>query len=438
MHESVVTKGFSAPLKGEIIVPPDKSVSHRSLIIGSLTKSNIKISNFLKSADCLATLKILEELGCKINFLDENTLKLDASNAYKTPKKDLYCGNSGTTMRLLSGLLSAQNIKCTLSGDISLSKRPMKRIIEPLSKMGARIKSNDGKAPLVIEQAKLSGIEYVSPVASAQVKSALLLAGAQITESTTTVLEPYLSRNHSERMLEFLGSNIKTYQKDGFFASTISHAPLIPKNLHVIGDISSAAFIMVAACVIKNSDVILRGVGLNPTRIGIIEVMQKMNAEIEILNKTLRCNEEIGDVRIKYSPDLKGINISGEIIPRLIDEIPIIALLATQADGITTIKDAGDLKNKESDRIASVAKELRKFGANIEPTDDGFIIDGKNNQKGLLNGDAEVECYHDHRIAMMGYIAGLISKKPCKINDFEWVETSFPGFLKIFETLTRE
>ncbi len=436
MRESITTKGFSGPLKGETLVPPDKSVSHRSLIIGSLTKGNIKISNFLKSADCLATLEILKTLGCKIHFLDENTLELDARNTYIAPKKDLYCGNSGTTMRLLAGLLSAQNLKCTLSGDISLSKRPMKRIIEPLTRMGARIKSNDGKAPLVIEQAELNGIEYTSPIASAQVKSALLLAGAQISKSATTVLEPHLSRDHSERMLKFFGSNVQTYRKDGFFASTISHTPLIPKDLHVTGDISSAAFIMVAASIIKNSDVILRGVGLNPTRVGIIEVMQKMNAEIEILNKTLRCNEEIGDIRVKYSPDLKGVEISGEIIPRLIDEIPIIALLSTQAEGITTIKDAGDLKNKESDRIASVTRELRKFGANIEPTDDGFIIEGKNSQKGLFMGDTEVECYHDHRIAMMGYIAGLISEKPCKINDFEWVETSFPGFLKVFDTLT--
>ena len=435
MRRIATTSGFSATLKGETLVPPDKSMSHRSLIIGSLTRGKIKISNFLKSADCLATLDILRELGCEINFPDENTLILNAQNAYREPKKDLYCGNSGTTMRLLTGLLSAQNLKCHLTGDISLSKRPMKRIIEPLTLMGARIKSNEGKAPLTIERAELNGIEYISPIASAQVKSALLLAGSETSKGTTTVLEPYLSRDHSERMLKFLGSNIKTFRKDGLFGSTISHTPLIPKDLTIVGDISSASFLLVGAAIIKNSDIILKGIGLNPTRTGILDVLKSMNSDIELLNRTEISGEEIGDIRIRYSPDLKAAKIEGEIIPRLIDEIPIIALLATQAEGTTIIKDAGDLKNKESDRIASVARELKKFGAKIEPTEDGFIIEGKNSGKGLFKGDCEVNCYHDHRIAMMGYIAGLISEKPCHINDFEWVETSFPNFLKTFENL---
>ncbi len=437
MRRVVTTSGFSGPLKGETLVPPDKSMSHRSLIIGSLTRGKIKISNFLKSADCLATLDILESLGCEIKFLDENTLLLNAENAYIEPKKDLYCGNSGTTMRLLTGLLSAQNLECRLTGDVSLSKRPMKRIIEPLSLMGASIKSNEGKAPLTIERAKLKGIEYKSPIASAQVKSALLLAGAQTREGATTVLEPHLSRDHSERMLKFFGSNIQTFKKDGLFGSTISYNPLTPKDLTVVGDVSSAAFLLVAASIIKNSDIILRGIGLNPTRTGILDVLKSMNADIEVLSRDEISGEEIGDIRIKYSPDLKSTKIEGEIIPRLIDEIPIIALLATQAEGTTIIKDAGDLKNKESDRILCVTRELRKFGAKIEPTDDGFIIEGKNGGNGLFKGGCEVECYHDHRIAMMGYIAGLISEKPCHINDFEWVETSFPNFLGIFENLQK-
>lgn len=435
MRKVVTTSGFSAPLKGEILVPPDKSMSHRSLIIGSLTRGKIKISNFLKSADCLATLDILRALGCEIKFFDESTLFLDAKNAYRKPVSDLYCGNSGTTMRLLTGLLSAQNLKCRLTGDISLSKRPMKRIIEPLSLMGAKIKSNEDKAPLTIERAELSGIEYVSPIASAQVKSALLLAGAEIRKEATTVLEPHLSRDHSEKMLKFLGSNIETYRKNNLFGSTISYTPLIPKDLTIVNDVSSASFLLVAASIIKDSEIILKKIGLNPTRTGIIDVMKSMNANIEILSRDEISGEEIGDIKIKYSPDLKATKIEGEIIPRLIDEIPIIALLATQAEGTTVIKDAGDLKNKESDRIASTARELRKFGAKIEPTDDGFIIEGKNGGNGLFKGDCEVDCYHDHRIAMTGYIAGLISEKPCYINDFEWVETSFPNFLKTFENL---
>lgn len=437
MRKEVVTQGFSAPLKGEILTPPDKSMSHRSLIIGSLTQGKIKISNFLTGADCLATLEILKELGCETNFLDKNTVVLNAQNAYNAPKKELYCGNSGTTMRLMTGLLCAQNFKSTLSGDISLSKRPMKRIIEPLTLMGANIKSNDNKAPLVIEQGKLKGIEYKSPIASAQVKSALLLAGLQTQNGATTVLEPHLSRNHTEKMLKFFGADIQTFTKDGLFGTTIKQSSLMPKDLNVVGDISSAAFIMVAAAVIKGSDVILKNIGLNPTRTGLIDVMKRMKANIEVLNCDLVSNEEIGDIRIKYSPDMEGCEIGGEIIPRLIDEIPIIALLATQAKGTTIIKNAGDLKNKESDRIACVERELRKFGAQIEGTDDGFIIEGKNGGNGLFKGDTEVESYHDHRIAMTGYIAGLISQKPCKINGFEWVETSFPDFLNIFENLKK-
>lgn len=435
MRKIVTTQGFCPPLKGEIVVPPDKSMSHRSLIIGSLTKGKIKVSNFLNSADCLATLEILKQLGCSVEFLDENTIVLDAKNAYMEPKTELYCGNSGTTMRLMAGLLSGAGLKCTLSGDISLSKRPMKRIIEPLTKMGASLKSNEGKAPLIIEQAKLNGITYNSPIASAQVKSCILLAGVQIPNQATTVLEPHLSRDHTERMLKFFDADIETYRKDGLFGVTIRHKSLIPKDLNVMGDISSAAFIMAAASIIKNSDVILRGVGINSTRTGIIDALKSMGAEIEILDKKLISNEEIGDIRIKYSPDLKGVKIGGEIIPRLIDEIPIIALIATQAEGKTVISGAADLKNKESDRILCVARELTKFGAKIEPTEDGFIIEGKNGGRGLFRTGAEVECYHDHRIAMMGYIAGLISAKPSCINDFEWVETSFPSFLQIFETL---
>lgn len=435
MSKSVITKGFSAPLKGEIRIPGDKSMSHRSLIIGSLTKGKIRISNFLKSADCLCTLEILKALGCEINFLDENTILLNAENAYRDPVSELYCGNSGTTIRLLAGLLSGAGVNCTLSGDISLSKRPMKRVIDPLTKMGARLKSNDGKAPITIERSELSNIEYISPIASAQVKSCLLLAGAQTRKGPTTVLEPHLSRDHTERMLKFFGSNIETFKKDGLFGSKISYNPLTPKDLNVVGDISSAAFIIAAALVVKNSDVILKGIGLNPTRSGVIDVLKSMNADIELLNRDEISNEEIGDIRVKYSPDLCGVKIEGEIIPRLIDELPIIALIASQANGVTEIKDAGDLKNKESDRILSVTRELRKFGIKIDPTDDGFIIEGKNGGNGLFKGDVEIDCYHDHRIAMMGYIGGLISEKPCKINDFEWVETSFPGFLGIFENV---
>lgn len=420
------------PLTGEITIPSDKSISHRSIIIGALTNGKVKISNFSSCADCHSTLNIFKNLGLDVDFIDDKTLIINSKQGLIKPDCPLDCGNSGTSMRLIAGILSGQKFNSELIGDISLSKRPMKRIIEPLSLMGARIESDENKAPLKIKGSKLTGISYESKIASAQVKSSILLAGL-FASGETTVIEPYLSRNHSELMLEYFDSDIKAYNSDNKFYTKIRSSFLMPKDLFIPGDISSSAFFLVASSIVKGSDVIIKNVGLNPTRTGIIDVMKQMNADIEILDYRVVNNEPIGDIRVKYSPDLKGIEIKGEIIPRLIDEIPVIVVLALCADGKTVIKDASDLKNKESDRINSLCFELNKTGADIIPTDDGFIINS--NGKKQLKGGAELNCYHDHRLIMSFYVASLVSKNANIINDFNWVNTSFPEFLELFGML---
>lgn len=420
------------PLTGEITIPSDKSISHRSIIIGALTNGKVKISNFSSCADCHSTLNIFKNLGLDVDFIDDKTLIINSKQGLIKPDCPLDCGNSGTSMRLIAGILSGQKFNSELIGDISLSKRPMKRIIEPLSLMGAKIESDENKAPLKIKGSKLAGISYESKIASAQVKSSILLAGL-FASGETTVIEPYLSRNHSELMLEYFDSDIKAYNSDNKFYTKIRSSFLMPKDLFIPGDISSSAFFLVASSIVKGSDVIIKNVGLNPTRTGIIDVMKQMNADIEILDYKVVNNEPIGDIRVKYSPDLKGIEIKGEIIPRLIDEIPVIVVLALCADGKTVIKDASDLKNKESDRINSLCFELNKTGADIIPTDDGFIINS--NGKKQLKGGAELNCYHDHRLIMSFYVASLVSKNANIINDFNWVNTSFPEFLELFGML---
>ena len=405
-------------LSGEVIIPSDKSISHRAIMFSSLAKGKTLVKNFSKGADCHSTLKVFSSLGIEHKFLDEQTLEIISDGILKTPQSYLDCGNSGTTMRLMSGILASRNFDSVLMGDESLSKRPMKRVIEPLSLMGAEISSNDNKAPLKIHGKNLQAIDYNSKLSSAQVKSCILLAGLN-TEGITKYTEPFLSRNHTELMLEYLGADIKV---EGTTTS-ITKSGLEAKDIEIAGDISSAAFFIVAGLITPNSDIIVKNVGLNPTRTGILEVVKKMGGDIEILDKKLLGKEEVGDLRIKTS-NLKATTIEGEVIPKLIDEIPVIAVLATQAEGTTIIKDAQDLRNKESDRISATVRELKKIGADIEETPDGFIINGKKQ----LKGEAEIETYHDHRLAMSLYVAGLICEKPIKINEFQWVNISFPEF----------
>ncbi len=422
---NILSKKIVSGLKGSIEIPSDKSISHRAVMFSSLAAGRTKVSNFSKGADCHSTLNIIKQLGCDVDFLDEKNLIITANKKFRQPLQNLDCGNSGTTMRLIAGVLSGQSFNSTLIGDTSLSKRPMKRIIEPLDLMGAKINHNDFKAPLEIIGTPLQGINYKSKLSSAQVKSCILLAGLNA-QGETIFEEPYQSRNHTELMLEYLGADIKTEKN----ITTIKKSQLIARDLTISGDISSATFFMVAACIIPHSDIIIKNVGLNPTRTGILDVLEKMGANIEILDKKIICKEEVGDVRVKYS-ELTGIEISGEIIPRLIDELPVIAILATQAKGKTLVKDAQDLRNKEADRISCLIKELSKIGVNATETPDGFIIEGKTE----INGGAEVECYHDHRLAMSLYVAGLIAKKPILIKEFQWVDISFPEFLDLMECL---
>lgn len=413
-------------LKGSITIPADKSISHRAVMFSSLAKGKSIIRNFLYASDCRSTVSVFKNLGVEIEFIDNNILSVASSGSLNKPITPLDCGNSGTTMRLVSGILARQNFDSELIGDASLSKRPMKRIIIPLMEMGADISSETGTAPLFIKGKSLKPIEYHSPIASAQVKSSILLAGLG-TEGVTTVVEPYLSRNHTEIMLKYMGADIESHDN----IVKIKKSELRACDIDVAGDISSAAFFIVAGLIVPNSDIIIKNVGLNPTRTGIIDVVKRMLGDIEILDERIVSGEVVGDLRVRYS-SLKSCSISGADIPRLIDELPVIALLATQADGETRITDAGDLRNKEADRISAVVKEFRKIGIEIDELEDGFVICGKQN----IQGGNDVEVYHDHRLAMTLYIAGLIAQQEMCVKEFQWVDISLPEFLPLMDSLS--
>lgn len=408
------TKG----LKGTIEIPSDKSISHRAAMFSALTHAECEIFNFSSGKDCHSTLSVLKSLGAEIEFKNPKNLILRAPKKFVAPASILDAGNSGTTIRMMAGILAGQAFKCQITGDSSLQKRPMKRIITPLEKMGAQILSNDFKAPLTILGETLSAIDYSSPIASAQVKSCVLLAGLHA-DGVTSVTEPYVSRNHTEIMLDYLGANIQT---EGTKVS-IQKSELTPKSLHIAGDISSAAFFMAAALIVPSSDIIIKNVGLNPTRTGILDVFKAMGGDIEILDERTICGELVGDLRVKTS-ELKGTTIEGGMIPRLIDELPVIAVVATQAKGKTIVKDAEDLRAKESDRIAVMARELAKMSIEMQETPDGFIIEGKQ----TLKGSATIDTYHDHRIAMSMYIAGMVADSNIEVREFDWVDISFPEF----------
>ena len=423
----IVTKKDFKMLSGEVTIPADKSISHRAIIFSALAKGKSIIKNFSNGQDPHSTLNIFKQLG--VQFEEEGTtVVVKSSGVLQSSNSPLDCGNSGTTMRLTAGVLAGQKFNSTLIGDDSLSKRPMKRVIAPLEQMGGDIQSNNFKAPLIISGKELKAINYNSPIASAQVKSCILLAGLN-TNGITTVTEPYTSRNHTEIMLKAMGANLSVKKT----TVSIEKSELEPIDIEIPGDISSAAYFICAGLIVPNSEIILKNVGLNPTRTGIIDVVKSMGGNIELLSERITCGERVGDILVKYSPNLKACKISGEIIPRLIDEIPVIAVLATQADGQTVISDAQDLRNKESDRISAVVTELRKLGAEIEETPDGMIISGKTS----LKGECEVETYHDHRLAMSLFVAGLITQKEIKINGFEWVNISFPEFEKMFASLKK-
>lgn len=424
----MMIKGGNVKLIGEIKVPGDKSISHRAIMIGSLAEGKTIIRNFLMGEDCLSTIRCFKELGVEIEIFDEKVIVNGVGlNGFKKPHKKLDVGNSGTTIRLMSGILAAQKFPSVIEGDESIMKRPMDRIIAPLRLMGADIKGIDDKyPPLIIRPVEsLSGICYRQPIASAQVKSSILLAGLY-SKDNTSVIQPSLSRDHTERMLEYFGLDIKIEGKKVILKKgKIFNG----KDVFVPGDISSAAFFIVGALILKDSKITIKDVGLNETRTGIIDVLKDMGGNIVISNYRIVNNEPIGDITVEYSK-LKGITIEGAIIPRLIDEIPIIAVAASLAQGTTTIRNAEELRVKESNRLRAIVAELSKMNVDIEELEDGMIIRGPNKIK-----PAELNSYNDHRIAMALSILSLFAEGQSVIDDTSSVNISFPGFYEMLESL---
>ena len=414
-------------LQGKIKIPGDKSISHRAVMFGSLAKGDTHISGFLPGDDCISTINCFRELGIDIEQEGENVVVHGKGlKGLSKPSKTLDVGNSGTTIRLISGILSAQDFDCQLNGDSSIQKRPMKRIINPLSLMGAEIEStNDGYAPLKIHGKKLNSIEYTMPVASAQVKSAILLASL-FAEGTTVINEPVASRNHTEIMLNYFGANIEN--KEGVITST-PVKELYAGDVVVPGDISSAAFFMVAGLIVPNSHIVIENVGINPTRTGIIDALKAMGGNINIINERESGGEAVADIEVKTSK-LKATTLEGSIIPRMIDEIPVFAVAALCAEGTTYVKDAHELKVKESNRIATMAQELGKLGVSITETHDGMIIEGNQNIKG-----GQVYSHLDHRVAMSCAVAALVGEEATTITDADCVGISFPNFYELLEIL---
>ncbi|WP_242143203.1 MULTISPECIES: 3-phosphoshikimate 1-carboxyvinyltransferase [unclassified Bacillus cereus group] len=426
MKEQVIQRVKNG-LRGTIQIPGDKSISHRAVMFGAIAEGTTTIKGFLPGADCLSTISCFKEMGVEIKQEDEEVVVIGKGlEGLQEPKHVLDVGNSGTTIRLMSGILANTPFYSCIQGDSSIAKRPMKRVTVPLKQMGANI---DGReegtfTPLTIRGGNLTAIDYQSPIASAQVKSAVLLAGLTA-KGVTAVTEPHISRDHTERMLEAFGV---TVTREGKTVKLAGGQKLLATNITVPGDISSAAFFLVAGAVLPNSKLILQNVGMNPTRTGIIDVLMKMGAKLKIEPIDQEAVELAARLTIETST-LQGIEIAGDIIPRLIDEIPIIALAATQAEGMTVIKDAHELKVKETNRINTVVAELTKLGAQIEATDDGMIIYGKSNLMG-----ATVNSHGDHRIGMMLAIAGSLANGKTVIEDADAVGVSYPEF---FGTLSK-
>lgn len=421
-------------LRGEVTVPGDKSISHRCVMFGSIAKGITEVQNFLQGADCLATIRCFRSLGIEIEQDGSSVLiRGKGLHGLTAPSGLLDTGNSGTTTRLISGILAGQPFDSKLSGDDSLNSRPMKRIIEPLTKMGANISSilRNGCAPLYITPSRLHGIHYHSPVASAQVKSCVLLAGLYA-EGETAVTEPSPSRNHTELMLREFGADIHSTSEPHGTKSTAFIRPckeLYGQKISVPGDISSAAYFIAAGLIVPESEILIKDIGINPTRSGILKVCREMGGHITLLNERTQAGEPVADILVRTS-QLHGTTIQGGIIPTLIDEIPIIAVMAAMADGTTIIRDAAELKVKESDRIETVTDNLKSMGCDVIPTDDGMVIHGKR----PLHG-ANIHTLLDHRIAMAFSIAALVAEGTTRILDSRCVDVSFPGFYDTFESL---
>jgi 3-phosphoshikimate 1-carboxyvinyltransferase len=420
----------ASAVRGKIIVPGDKSISHRAVILGSLSNRVCVVSNFLEAEDCLCTLGVFQTMGIRIerqgSKLQIHGQGLDGLRAPTTP---LWCGNSGTTTRLLMGVLTGQVFETRLEGDSSLSRRPMDRVMDPLSKMGAfflDVREAPAHLPLRMRGTRsVKTLHWKSPVASAQVKSAILLAGLYAS-GTTTVEEPTLSRDHTERMLH--ASNV-LLTRQGSTVSLEGTATIRAASFQVPGDLSSAAFLLAAGLLKGNPELTVQGVGVNPTRTGFIDLIQAMGGACRLSNATESGGEPIADIIVKPSV-LKGISIGGEVIPRAIDEIPILSVLATQAKGQTVISDARELRVKESDRLATLREELTKLGARITETPDGLVIEGRTSLKGAV-----VKSHGDHRLAMSLAIAALVAEGTTTIEDIDCASTSFPSFWRLLDSI---
>ena len=416
------------PLRGELAVPGDKSISHRSVMFGALSEGITEAENFLTGADCLSTISCFRQMGISVEQNGTSVVVHGKGlHGLTRPSGIIDAGNSGTTVRLLSGILAGQPFDSMITGDASIQKRPMKRVMTPLSQMGASITSvhENGCAPLQIKGSPLHGIHYLSPVASAQVKSCVLLAGLYA-DAPTSVTEPAISRNHSELMLRYFGADI---QCEGTTSTVLPDPRLVGQKVNVPGDISSAAYFIAAALLVPGSEVLLKNVGINPTRDGMLRVVRAMGGDVTLVNENTDGAEPCADLLIRSS-SLHATTIEGELIPTLIDELPVIAVLAAFAEGTTVIKDAAELKVKESDRIAVMTENLKRMGADVEPTDDGMIIHGGR----PLHG-ATINPYLDHRIAMSFAVAALAADGKTEIQDADCVKISYPGFYTDLEGL---
>lgn len=427
----------AANLQGEINLPGDKSISHRAALFSALAEGTTRIENFATSADCASTLSCLAQLGVEISQENSTvTVKGVGKTGFQSAENPLDCGNSGTTVRLLAGILAGQNFDSVLTGDESLSGRPMKRVIEPLTAMNALLEATENHLPMKVHgKNPLKAISYEAKVASAQVKSCVLLAGLN-SDGKTSVLEKTPTRDHTERMLRWFGVEVAETEKENGKLITVSgDANLTAKDLFVPSDVSSAAFFLVAAACLKGSEIVLRAVGLNPTRNAVVEVLRAFGAEIEIFNEREIGNEPLGDLRVRgggnLQPKLSSNILRGKIIANLIDEIPILAVFGTQIEGGIEIREASELRVKESDRIKSVVENLRKMNARVEEFDDGLRV-GKSDLKG-----ARVESFGDHRIAMAFAVAALFARGETEISDAECAAVSFPAFFEILQSVAK-
>ena len=418
-------------LRGCFELIGDKSISHRAVMFSSISKGHNKISNFLMGEDCLSTIYCFRKMGVDIQINGKDVyVKGNGLYGLKRPEDTLYVGNSGTTIRLMMGILAGNKFDATLIGDDSIAKRPMKRVTDPLKLMGCNIEGNDDAnyTPIKIYGGNLKAIDYHMPVASAQVKSALILASLYAND-TSFIHEKIKSRNHTEIMLKSFGADINI---ENLKITVKPVNELFSQDIYVPGDISSAAFIIVSTLITKDSEVIIKNVGLNETRTGIIDVVKNMNGNIEIINERLVGGELVGDLLVRYTPNLCATTIDKDIIPRLIDEIPVIAVLATQAEGTTIIKDAQELKVKESNRIKAMVDNLKILGADIEELEDGMIIKGK----AKLNG-GKINTFKDHRIAMAFSTLNLMSDEKIKLDNEDCINVSFPGYFDLIKSLTK-